>query len=179
MIRALQAVSALVVPALLLLIPWYAYLKRVPVYEEFVRGAARAFGVGVRIIPYLVAMLVAVAVLRASGALDYLSSAVAPLTRSLGLPPDLLPLALVRPLSGSGALALLAEATRVHGPDSYAGRLAAVMVGCTETTFYVLSVYFGAAGVKRLRYAVTLGIIADVAGLLAAVTVCRLTFGNN
>ncbi|MGE5553172.1 MAG: spore maturation protein [Betaproteobacteria bacterium] len=178
MSQALQVVSALIIPAIVLCIPWYAHLKRVPVYEEFVRGAGRAFGVGVRIIPYLVAMLMAVAILRASGALDYLALAAAPLTRLVGLPPDLLPLALVRPLSGSGALALLAEATRVHGPDTYVGRLAAVMVGCTETTFYVLSVYFGAAGVKRLRYAVALGLIADLAGLLAAVVVCRITFGN-
>lgn len=146
-------------------------------YEEFVRGASRTFGVGVRIIPYLVAMLMAVSVLRASGALDVLAAAVSPVTRWLGLPADLIPLALMRPLSGSGALALLAEATRAHGPDSYAGRLAAIMVGCTETTFYVISVYFGAVGVKRLRYALTLGLMADAAGLLAAVLVTRLVFG--
>lgn len=173
----LRGVSMIVIPVVLLAVPWYAYLARVPVYEEFVRGASRAFGVGVRIIPYLVAMLVAVAVLRASGLLDWLVVGLAPVMRLIGLPPDLLPLALVRPLSGSGALALLAEATRTHGPDSYAGRLAAVMVGCTETTFYVLSVYFGAAGVRELRYAVALGLIADAAGLLAATIVCRVAFG--
>jgi spore maturation protein B len=175
---ALQLLSTLVIPAVLLFVPWYAYLKGVPVYEEFVRGAGRAFGLGVRIIPYLVAMLMAVAVLRASGALEALAAVASPVTRLLGLPPDLLPLALVRSLSGSGALALLAEATHLHGPDTYAGRLAAVMVGCTETTFYVLSVYFGAAGVKRLRYAVALGLVADLAGLLAATLVCRVAFGK-
>lgn len=175
--EVLRSVSLVAVPAVLLFVPWYAYLKGVPVYEEFVKGAGKAFGVGVRIIPYLVAMLVAVAVLRASGALDALALALAPLTRLIGLPADLLPLVLVRPLSGSGALAVLAEIAQNHGPDSYAGRLAAVMTGCTETTFYVLSVYFGAAGVKRLRYAVTLGLIADAAGVAAALIVCRLAFG--
>lgn len=177
MTRALATLSLVVVPAVLLVVPWYAYLKGVPVYEEFVRGAGRALGLGLRLIPYLVAMLVAVAVLRASGALEALARVVAPATRLLGLPGDLLPLALVRPLSGSGALALLDEATRVHGPDSYAGRLAAVMVGCTETTFYVLTVYFAAARVKRLRYAVALGLFADLAGLVAATAVCRFVFG--
>ncbi|HHW13397.1 MAG TPA: spore maturation protein [Firmicutes bacterium] len=173
----LGSLSTVVIPALLLLIPWYAHLKGVPVYEEFVRGAGRAFGVGVRLIPYLVAMLVAVAVLRASGALDWIAWALRPLTGPLGLPADLLPLAILRPLSGSGSLALLAEATRAHGPDSYTGRLAAVMVGCTETTFYVLAVYFGAAGVRRPGYAPVLGIIADLAGLLAALAVTRCAFG--
>jgi spore maturation protein B len=173
----LRGISSAAVPLVLCLVPWYAYLHRVPVYEEFVKGAARALGVGLRLIPYLVAMLVAVAVVRSSGALDAFTRVVAPVTRLLGLPADLVPLALVRPLSGSAALALLAEATRVHGPDSYAGRLAAVMVGCTETTFYVLTVYFGAAGVRRLRYAVALGLIADAAGLLSALVICRLAYG--
>lgn len=173
----LGAFSALVIPGLLLFIPWYAHLKGIPVYEEFVRGAGRAFGVGVRLIPYLVAMLVAVAVLRASGALEGLARALRPLTGPLGLPGDLLPLALLRPLSGSGSLALLAEVTRSHGADSYAGRLAAVMVGCTETTFYVLAVYFGAAGVRKPGYAPALGILADLVGLLAALVVVRHTFG--
>lgn len=173
----LAAVSAAAVPLVLCLVPLYAHLHRVAVYEEFVKGASRAVGLGLRLIPYLVAMLVAVGVVRASGALDAFTRVVAPLTRLLGLPADLVPLALVRPLSGSASLALLAEATRVHGPDSYAGRLAAVMVGCTETTFYVLTVYFGAVGVKRMRYAVALGLLADAAGLLSALLVCRLVFG--
>lgn len=177
MTGVLQAVSLMVVPVVLLVVPWYAHLKGVPVYEEFVRGAGRAFGVGVKIIPYLVAMLVAVGVLRASGALEMLTSLVGPLSNRIGLPPDLLPLVLVRPLSGSAALALLAEVTKVHGPDTYTGRLAAVMVGCTETTFYVLAVHFGAAGVRKLRYAVPLGLAADAAGVLAALVVCRTVFG--
>lgn len=175
----LSDVSSLAVPLVLCLVPLYAYLQGVPVYEEFVKGASRAVGVGLRLIPYLVAMLVGVGVVRASGALDAFTRLLAPVTRLVGLPADLVPLALVRPLSGSASLALLAEATRVHGPDSYAGRLAAVMVGCTETTFYVLTVYFGAAGVKRLRYAVALGLLADAAGLLSALLVCRLVFSSS
>ncbi|MGE5507280.1 MAG: spore maturation protein [Chitinophagales bacterium] len=178
MSELVRTVSLLAIPLVLLLVPWYAYLRRVAVYEEFVRGAGRAFGVGVRIIPYLVAMLVAVSIFRASGAMELLAEAVAPATRLIGLPPELLPLALVRPLSGSGSLALLAEATRAYGPDSFNGRLAAMMVGCTETTFYVLAVYFGAARVRHLRYAVALGLIADAAGLVAATVICRAVFGG-
>ena len=172
-----QAVSTWAIPLLMLLIPLLAAIRRVKVYEVFVEGAKDGFTTAVRIIPYLVGMLVAIGMFRASGAMELLASALAPVTGLIGLPAEALPVALLRPLTGSGTLALASELMKTHGPDSFVGRLASVMYGSTETTFYVLAVYFGAVGVKRTRHAVAAGLIADAAGLLAALLVCRALFG--
>jgi spore maturation protein B len=130
----------------------------------------------VKIIPYLAAMLVAIGVFRAGGAMEILAGIVSPVTSLLGMPAEALPLALMRPLSGSGSLGIMSELFTAHGPDSAIGRLASIMVGSGETTFYVLAVYFGAIGIVRTRHAVPAGIIADVAGLIAAVWVAGLLF---
>jgi len=172
-----QVVSTWAIPLLLLLIPLLAAIRRVKVYEVFVEGAKDGFATAVRIIPYLVGMLVAIGMFRASGAMELLASALAPLTGLIGLPAEALPVALLRPLTGSGTLALASELMKTHGPDSFVGRLASVMYGSTETTFYVLAVYFGAVGVTRTRHAVAAGLIADAAGLLAALLVCHALFG--
>jgi spore maturation protein SpmA len=154
--------------------------RRVAFYETFVDGAKEGFTVAVGIIPYLVAMLVAVGVLRASGALDQALDAVRWAVGGLGLDGrwvDALPVALVRPLSGSGARGLVIETMKTLGPDSFAGRLACVIQGSTETTFYVLAVYFGSVGIKKTRHAVACGLTAELAGFLGSVAVSYLFFG--
>jgi spore maturation protein B len=174
---AAQSVSTWAIPLLLLLIPLLAAIRRVKVYEVFVEGAKDGFTTAVRIIPYLVGMLVAIGMFRASGAMELVAAALSPVTGLIGLPAEALPVALLRPFSGSGTLALSTELLKTHGPDSFVGRLASVMYGSTETTFYVLAVYFGAVGVTRTRHAVATGLVADTAGLLAALLVCRALFG--
>ncbi len=176
--HVLDAVSAWVIPLLLAGIPLVALARRVKVYPAFVDGARQGFETAVRIMPPLVAILVALGMLRASGAMDLLARALAPLTSTAGIPPSVVPLLLVRPLSGGGALGVVADVLRAEGPDGYAGRLASVMAGSTETTFYVLAVYFGAAGVTRYRQALPAALLADVAGFAAAVAVVRMVFGS-
>lgn len=170
------AVSAWAVPVMIGSIIVAAMIKRLPVYEEFVEGAKDGFQVGLRIIPFLVAMLVAMGMFRASGAIDVLKAAAAPMLGAIGFPPDLLPMALMRPLSGQGALGVLAEIVKNFGPDSLLGRQAATMVGCSETTFYVLAVYFGSVAITRTRHALFAGLLADVAGFLTAIWICRVVF---
>ncbi len=165
------------IPVLLFIIPVMAFVKKVKVYEVFVDGAKEGFEVAVKIIPYLVAILVAIGMLRASGALDLFVKALTPITNLIGMPAEALPAALMRPLSGSGTLGLATEVMVAHGPDSFIGRLVSTFYGSTETTFYVIAVYFGAVGVKKTRHAVPGGLIGDLAGLLAALFICRLMFG--
>jgi spore maturation protein SpmA len=157
-----------------------AVRRRVNAYEAFVEGAKEGFHTAVTIIPYLVAMLVAIAVFRASGALDLLMGAMRSGVLALGFDArwvDALPTALLKPFSGSGARAMMIDTMQAHGADSFAGRLASIVQGSTETTFYVLAVYFGAVGIKRVRHAVACGLIADVAGILAAIGMAYLFFG--
>jgi len=157
-----------------------AVRRRVNAYEAFVEGAKDGFHTAVTIIPYLVAMLVAIAVFRASGALELLMGAARSTVLGLGLDArwiDGLPTALMKPFSGSGARAMMIDTMQTHGADSFAGRLASIVQGSTETTFYVLAVYFGAVGIKRVRHAVACGLIADVAGILAAIGMAYLFFG--
>ena len=172
-----RTVSTWLIPVLLLVIPLLAAARRVKVYEEFITGASEGFGVALRIIPYLVAILVAIGMFRASGAMDLCVAALSPLTAPLGMPPEVLPAAVMRPLSGSGTLGVVTELMKTHGPDSPIGRLASTICGSTETTFYVLAVYFGAVGIRRTRHAVAAGLAGDVAGVLAAVLACRWLFG--
>jgi spore maturation protein SpmB len=157
-----------------------ALRRRVNAYEAFVEGAKDGFHTAVTIIPYLVAMLVAIAVFRASGALDLVMGAARSGVLALGFDArwvDALPTALMKPFSGSGARAMMIDTMQTHGADSFAGRLASIVQGSTETTFYVLAVYFGAVGIRRVRHAVTCGLIADVAGILAAIAMAYLFFG--
>jgi spore maturation protein B len=179
MFRAvLEAISVWTLPLLLAGIPLLALLRGKKVYPAFLDGARQGFETAVRIIPPLVAVFVLLAMLRASGAMDAAARALAPVTGALGIPTSVLPLVLVRPLSGGAAQGVLAEVLGSEGPDSWAGRLASVMAGSTETTFYVLAVYMGAAGITRHRHAVAAGLLADLAGFTAAVLVCRLMFGG-
>jgi spore maturation protein SpmA len=178
-IRIVTAISVLSIPFLLSVIPLFAILRRVKVYEEFVDGAKEGFDVAIRIIPYLVAMLVAIGMFRAAGGIDLLSRAMSPVLNFIHfpIPPDLLPMVLVRPLSGSGSLGFFTELVKQFGPDSLVSRMGGTIYGSTETTFYVLAVYFGSVAVTRTRHAVLAGLTADFVGVVMAVYICRLLFG--
>lgn len=155
--------------------------KRVNVYEAFVEGAKGGFETAMRIIPYLVAILVAIGVFRASGAMDWLIDGAAWLVRQTGCDADwvgALPTALMKPLSGSGARGMMVDAMTTYGADSFIGRLSCIFQGSTDTTFYILAVYFGSVGVRHTRHAVTCGLLADLAGIVAAIFVCYMFFGN-
>lgn len=175
-VRVVNSISLLSIPFLLSAFPLYAALRRVKVYEEFVDGAKEGFDVAIRIIPYLVAMLVAVGMFRAAGGIDMLSRALAPVMNAVGFPSDLLPMVLVRPLSGSGSLGFFTELVKHAGPDSLVSRMGGTIYGSTETTFYVLAVYFGAVGIKRTRHALLAGLSADFVSVVVAVAVCKLVF---
>jgi len=176
LVDIIQLISVIAIPALALLIVVAGAVRKVKIYEVFVEGAKEGFTIGVRIIPYLVAMLVAIGIFRASGAMDILTSILSPLTDFIGMPAEALPMALMRPLSGSGALGVMSEIFKAHGPDSPVGRLVSVMMGSGETTFYVLAVYFGSVGITRTRQAVPAGIIADVVSIVVSVWVVGLVF---
>ncbi len=169
-------ISIWAIPLFLVFIPVYGACKKVKVYESFVEGAKGGFQMAIRIIPYLVAILVAVGMLRGAGAIDMLSHWLDPVLRRVGFPVEILPLAIMRPLSGSGSMGIVTELIKVHGPDSFLGRLAASAYGSTETTFYVLAVYFGSVGIRKTRHAVIAGLVADIASLVAAVFICRFVF---
>jgi spore maturation protein SpmA len=172
-----EAASAWIIPSLIFGMLLVGVVRKVPVYETFVVGAKEGFQLAITIIPYLVAILSAVGMLRASGGMATLVRIVGPVTSALGMPAEVVPLALLRPLSGSGAFALTAELVETHGPDSFIGQLASTMNGSTETTFYVLAVYFGSVGINRYRHAMWAGVTADVAGVIASVVAVRLLLG--
>jgi len=172
----ISVISLIAIPLMFLLFLGWGIIKKVKVYEVFVEGAKDGFNVAIRIIPYLVAMLAAIGIFRASGAMELLTAFLSPATALIGMPPETLPMALMRPLSGSGSLGIMTELMKVHGPDSLIGILASTMYGSSETTFYVLAVYFGAVGIKNTRHAVPVGLIADAAGMLAAVWIVTLMF---
>ena len=174
----MASVSDLLIPLILAATALYAASRRVDVYSALAEGARDGLGILLRIFPNLVALLTAVAMLRASGAFDLLAQALAPVLGVLGIPAETLPLMLVRPFSGSGALGVGAELIQTYGADSTIGRTAAVMLGSTETTFYTVAVYFGAVGVKRSRYAIPAALIADITGFLVASWSVRLLFGG-
>lgn len=176
-VRGVTAVSTLSIPFLLSAFPLYAALRRVKVYEEFVDGAKEGFEVAIRIIPYLVAILVAIGMFRAAGGIDMLSRGLAPVMAAVGFPPDLLPLVLMRPLSGSGTLGMFTELVKTFGPDSLLARMGGTVFGSTETTFYVLAVYFGSVGIRRTRHAVIAGLTGDTVAVAVSVVVCRMVFG--
>lgn len=168
------------IPFLLFFIPLYAYLHKIPVYETFVEGAEDGFKTAVKIIPYLIGMLVSIRVFIDSGALNLITGLVKPLFLKIGWNPDLLgiiPLAVMRPLSGSGSLGVATQLIHQYGPDSFIGRLASTLQGSTDTTFFVLAVYFGSVGIRKHRYALKVGLLADVVGLIASVWIVSRVFG--
>jgi len=177
MIRAaLDAISLWAIPVMLVGIPLCGMIKKVKVYDVFVEGAKEGFEVAVKIIPFLVGILVAIGMFRGSGAMDLLTAALRPLMAATGFPAELVPLAILRTLTGSGSLAFTTDLIKTYGPDSLMGRMAATMYGSSETTFYVLAVYFGAISVKRTRHAVPAALIGDIVAAIATVAVCMWMF---
>src|SRR5437660_3210118 len=168
-ISVIDVISIVAIPGLILFVVIVGAFKKVKIYAVFVEGAKEGFNVGVRIIPYLVAMLVAIGIFRAGGAMEILSSILSPVTRLIAMPAEALPMALIRPLSGSGALGVMSEIIKSHGPDSLIGRMVSVMMGSSETTFYVLAVYFGSVGISKGRQAVLAGIVVDIIAVLTSV----------
>lgn len=172
----LETLSLLILPLLIVGFPLYGLLRRVPVYEVFVEGAREGFDVAVRIIPYLVGILFAIGMFRASGAMDFLVELLRPVLRPLQIPPEVLPMAILRPLTGSGSAAVVLDLIQRYGEESLLVKIAAVMFGSTETTFYVLAVYFGAVGITKTRHAVPAGLIADITAMLLAIYLVEWLF---
>ena len=177
MIRAaLEQVSLWAIPVMLVGIPLIGIIRKVKVYDVFIDGATEGFDVAIQIIPFLVGILVAIGMFRASGAMELLTSALQPVMSATGFPAELMPLAILRTLTGSGSLAFTTDLIKTHGPDSLLGRMAATMYGSSETTFYVLAVYFGAVSVKKTRHAVPAALIGDLVAAIATVAVCYWMF---
>jgi spore maturation protein B len=174
----MSLVFSLIVPAVIGSVAVFALARKVDVFDAMTTGALDGLKVIVKILPALVALLTGVAMLRASGALDALTGLCRPLFSLLGIPPETAALFMIRPISGSGALAVGSEIISQYGPDSLIGRTAAVMLGSTETTFYIIAVYFGAAGIKKTRYAIPAALCADLTGFLMASLTVRLIFGT-
>ena len=169
-----EQASVWIIPTLIFGMLAVGFARRVPVYEAFVKGAKEGFGLAIMIIPYLVAILVAVGMFRASGGLEWMVDKLEPMTALIGMPAETLQVALIRPLSGSGAFGVVSELLNTHGPDSLVGKIATTMNGSTDTTFYVLAVYFGSVGVSRIRHAVPAGLSADFVGVLATVAAVHI-----
>ena len=172
----MQAFSVFVIPLLILGILLHGLYRKVAVYEVFVEGAKEGFATAVRIIPYLVAILFAIAMFRASGAMESLGLLISPVFSLLGIPTEIFPMAIIRPMTGSGSVGILAELIQTYGSDSLVVKIAATMFGSTETTLYVLAVYFGSVGINKTRYALQVGLLADTAGFLAATFICISLF---
>ena len=177
MVQIISLLSNWAIPLMILGIFIYAIYKRVNIYEAFIEGASQGFQIAINLIPYLLAMMVAIGVFRSSGAMAILAAIMKPVTDILGVPSEILPLAILRPLSGGGALGISAELINTYGADSFLGRLASTMQGSSDTTFFVLTLYFGSVGIKHYRHAMWLGLLADGITFIASVFLVRLFFG--
>lgn len=164
------------IPFIILAFVAFGLYKKVNVYESFTTGAKEGFTTAVNIIPFLVGMLMAIGIFRASGAMELLIKIISPVTSKLGVPSEVIPMALIRPLSGGGAQGMMTDLVTTHGAQSMIGRISAVMMGSTETTFYVLAVYFGSIGVTKQRHAIPVGLLADLAGLTMSIIVVKILF---
>ena len=172
----LNIISLWALPSIIVLILTVGIIRKIPIYEVFTEGAKDGFKVAINIIPYLVAIIVAISMLRASGAIEMLANSLSLILTRFNIPADVLPVIFVRPLSGSAALGLFSDIATSAGPAAYSTKLAAVMVGSSETTFYVLAVYFGAIGIKKFRYALWVGILADIIAAIMSIVVCSWMF---
>ncbi|MEC0226998.1 spore maturation protein [Paenibacillus alba] len=176
MYALVSLISAWAIPIMIVFIPLYAAYKKVPVYESFVDGAKEGFDTAIKIIPHLVGMMVAISVFRASGAMDLLLGWMHPLFDRMGVPTEVLPLAILRPITGAGSLAFTTDLIEQFGPDSMIGRIASTVQGSTDTTLYVITVYFGAIGIRKASYALKVGLISDLVGFVASIVICYLVF---
>ncbi|MGP7816110.1 spore maturation protein [Niallia sp. 01092] len=171
-------ISLWMIPSLIGFILLYGTYKKIPTYESFVEGGKEGISIAFSIIPFLIGMLVAISVFRASGALEFFMGFLKPVLHSIGIPSEVAPLAIIRPISGNAALGMTSDLIATYGPDSYIGRLAATIQGSTDTTFYVLTVYFGAVGIKKMGDALKVGLLADLVGFIVAIIVVTMFFGK-
>lgn len=173
----MTTISTWLIPCFILLVLIVATYKRVPTYEVFVEGGKEGIKMAFSILPFLVGMIVSIGILRASGALEAFINMLTPFLSMIGVPADIVPLALIRPISGTAALSITTELIGANGPDSFIGRLASTMQGSTDTTLYILTIYFGAVGIKKMRYALKVGLIADLIGIIASIVIVTIIFG--
>lgn len=176
MMQIISAISLWMIPIIILTILGYATYKKVPSYESFVEGGKEGVKIAFTIIPYLVGMMVAISIFRASGAMDFVVGCMKPLLNLLGVPTEVVPLALIRPISGNAALGMTSDLIATYGPDSLIGRIASTIQGSTDTTFYVLTVYFGAVGIRKMGDALKVGLWADLVGIGAAILLAGVMF---
>ena len=176
MYTIISELSRWAIPVVLLLVPLIAFLRGVKVFETFVEGAEQGFKTAIKTIPFLVGMLVAISIFRASGSMELLIGFLSPVLDKVGIPSEILPHAVMRPLSGGAALGIATDIIKNHGPDSFIGRLVSTMQGSSDTTFYVLTLYFGSVGIKKYRYAIISGLVADFTTLAASITICKIMF---
>ncbi len=174
----IQVLSTFVILAVIVGFPFYAILKRVPVYEAFVEGAKEGFTLVIRIIPYMVGILFAMAMFRASGAMDYLTEMLRPILSVVGIPPEILPMAITRPLTSAGSIGILADMIKAYGSNSLYVKIAAVIFGSSETTFYVIAVYFGSVNVTKVRHAVLAGLIAEGSAIVGSIYLVKFMYGS-
>src|SRR5690625_3636065 len=172
----LTMISVWIITSFILIVLLIASLKKLPTYELFVEGGKEGIQMAFSLLPFLVGMLVSITILRSSGALDAFIGLLTPLLEKVGIPPEIVPLAIVRPISGTAALGMTTEITSTYGPDSFIGKLAATMQGSTDTTLYILTIYFGAVGIKKMRYALKVGLLADLVGIIASIIIVKIIF---
>lgn len=176
MTQLITSISLWVIPILISLILVFAVWNRVPVFETFVEGAKEGFNTAIHIMPYLVGMMVAITIFRESGALELITNFLKPIFVFFHFPTDIFPLAILRPITGTGALAVTSDLIANHGPDSFIGRLASTMQGSTDTTLYIITVYFGAVGIKKVGYSIKVGLFADMIGIIASIAIVSYYF---
>ena len=174
----INTISLWIIPLIIGFVLAYGTYKRVPTYESFVEGGKEGIKIAFSIIPYLVGMLVAISIFRASGAMDFFVGFIRPVLQVFGVPAEIAPLAIIRPISGTAALGMTTDLIATYGPDSFIGRLASILQGSTDTTFYVLTVYFGAVGIKKMGDALKVGLLADLAGIIISIILVVLVFGR-
>ncbi|MGM0852933.1 MAG: spore maturation protein [Bacillota bacterium] len=172
----ISTISLWLIPIMIGFILIYGTLKKVPTYEVFVDGGKEGIKIAVSIIPFLIGMLVAITIFRESGALEFFVNLIRPGLLALGIPPEIVPLAIIRPISGTAALGMMSDIVATHGPDSFIGRLASTLQGSTDTTLYVLTVYFGAVGIRKMGDALKVGLLADIVGIVAAIFIVTIMF---
>ncbi|MFA5523196.1 MAG: nucleoside recognition domain-containing protein [Tissierellales bacterium] len=176
-IELIKVISLAIIPAIMTIILLYGYIKGVSLYDTFVDGAKEGFQSALRIMPYLIAIFIAIGIFKRSGAMDILINIISPITNLLGVPKEVVPLALMRPISGSGSLAVVKEIITEYGPDSFIGRVASTMMGSAETIFYTMAVYFGVIGIKNSRHTLPAALISHLASIIASVFICNIVFG--
>jgi len=177
MIGILKILSIAIIPAMMSIILLHGYINKVSLYDTFVEGAKEGFQSALRIMPYLIAIFIAIGIFKRSGALNILVNIISPIAKLVGVPKEVIPLAIMRPISGSGALGVVNEIITEYGPDSFVGRVASTMMGSSETIFYTMAVYFGVVGIKDSRHTLPAALLSHVASIIASVFICNIVFG--